>query len=331
MENDDNSDVDEGGSFDEQEQDALERFINKRSQPKKRAGRKATWSPEVVDDLVDIICENEKYKEKLLLTNVKNVKNSEYYKKVIQEIEERCTERGETFPYDLKQTRDKFKRCVSACREAALKIKTSSGIKRFQEEKEYGQWFTKLYGVVKSFENCQPEQSIEPGSINNDEPPNSEEYPENCSSTSENSDGNKGKRKVFVPVHESSRKSKRTTERLQSSLLKIEEALANDPTKELVEFLREDAKRQEERENRFFSLMENVLMPQRNTVTQASVPPYQNFNGMHHTQPQVNHFTSLLQSPISDTSPLLHGHHQHRYGMTHSVLRADNIFHEQSE
>ena len=136
-----------------------------------------------------------------------------------------------------------------------------------------------------------------------------------------------------MPVHESSRKSKRTTERLQSSVLKIEEALANDPTKELVEFLREDAKRQEERENRFFSLMENMLMPQRNAVTQASVPqnPYQNFNGIHPTQPQLNHFPSLLQSLISDTSPLLRRQQQHRYGMTHSVLRADNIFHEQSE
>ena len=78
-----------------------------------------------MNDLVDIIIDNEKYKEKLLLTNVKNVKNSEYYKLVIQELKGRCKERNAEFTYAIKQTRDKFKRCVSACREAALKIKTA--------------------------------------------------------------------------------------------------------------------------------------------------------------------------------------------------------------
>ena len=37
---------------------------------------------------------------------------------------ERSQQRNVSFDYDIKQTRDKFKRCVSVCREAALKIKT---------------------------------------------------------------------------------------------------------------------------------------------------------------------------------------------------------------
>ena len=60
------------------------------------------------------------------------------------------------FEYDVKQTREKFKRCIGICKDTAMKIKTASGITRFQEDKEYGTWFNKL----------QPQQSIEPDSQN---------------------------------------------------------------------------------------------------------------------------------------------------------------------
>ena len=43
-----------------------------------------------------------------------------------------------------------------------MTIKTASGIKKFQEEKEFGSWFQKLYELVCTMDNCQPEQSIEP-------------------------------------------------------------------------------------------------------------------------------------------------------------------------
>ena len=97
-----------------------------------------------------------------MLTNTKNVKNGVYYDQVITELKKRYEEREEEFLYNAPQTRSKFKRCVSICRKAALTIKTASGIKRFQEEKEFGPWFQKLYEVVRTMDNCQPEQSIEP-------------------------------------------------------------------------------------------------------------------------------------------------------------------------
>ena len=86
---------------------------------------------------------------------------------------ERSQQRNVSFDYDIKQTRDKFKRCVIVCREAALKIKTASRMQRFQEEKEYGTWFSKLYSVVKSMDSCQPEQSIEPDAEPETESPTS--------------------------------------------------------------------------------------------------------------------------------------------------------------
>ena len=55
--------------------------------------------------------------------------------------------------------------CLAVCRHAALKVKTASGIKRFQESKEYGSWFTKLMPVVGGMDSCQPDQAIEPSAI----------------------------------------------------------------------------------------------------------------------------------------------------------------------
>ena len=99
------------------------------------------------------------------MTNVKNVKNGQYYDKVIEELKERCSEREEEFTFNGAQTRQKFKRCISIIiiRDQVMKVKTSSAIKRFQEDKELGSWFGKLLPIISSMDNCQPQQVIEPG------------------------------------------------------------------------------------------------------------------------------------------------------------------------
>ena len=119
----------------------------------KKTGRKSQWDNETTNDLVNIILENEKLKEKLLLTNVKNTKNSQYYELVITQLTNRCQERNKEFDFNVNQTREKFKRCVSLCREAALKINKGSGIKRFQEEKQYESWFSSLFAIVQSMDS----------------------------------------------------------------------------------------------------------------------------------------------------------------------------------
>ena len=121
------------------------------------------WTEHLTDDLVDIILDNDKYKEKLLLTNVKNVKNGQYYDKVIEEVMERCSKRGEEFPLNDAQTQQKFKRCINICRYAVMKVNTSSDFKRFQEDKELVSCFGKFLPIISSINNCQPQQAIEPG------------------------------------------------------------------------------------------------------------------------------------------------------------------------
>ena len=63
--------------------------------PKKgNKGRRGQWAEHLADDLVDIILDNNKYKEKLLFTNVKNVKITQYYHEITEELKEKRSERG---------------------------------------------------------------------------------------------------------------------------------------------------------------------------------------------------------------------------------------------
>ena len=193
-------------------------MFKKGNAKKNRKGRKFQWKESFVDDLVDIIVENEKYRQKLLLTNVKNAKNGQYMESVVKEIQERCTERGEESPYDVNQNRQKFRRCVQTCRAAALKTKTTSGITRFQESKDYGQWFNKLMQYISTMDSCQREQAIESSATMNDLECSSYRPSSNAflsDSTPTNSIDpnetpiNKKKRKVFVPDKETRKKKRK--------------------------------------------------------------------------------------------------------------------------
>ena len=145
----------------------LRKETQRRIESVKEEKWKCQWKGSFVDDLVDIIVENKKYRQKLLLTNVKNEKNEQYMESVVKEIQERCTERGKEFPYEVKQTWQKFCRCVQACWATALIIKTTSGIKRFQESKDYGQSFDKLMQYISTMDSCQREQATQPSATMN--------------------------------------------------------------------------------------------------------------------------------------------------------------------
>ena len=81
MENTTNGYSEVDSEEDEEVSRILEKFVKKNSK-KQKVGRKPQWSTILTEDLVDIILENDKCKEELLLTNVKNSKNSQYYQQV---------------------------------------------------------------------------------------------------------------------------------------------------------------------------------------------------------------------------------------------------------
>ena len=79
--------------------------------------RRGQWTEHLTNDLADIILDNDKYKEKLLLTNVKNIKSSQYYHKVIEELKKKkdVVKEGKNFPSTLnKQGRSLNVASVSA-------------------------------------------------------------------------------------------------------------------------------------------------------------------------------------------------------------------------
>eukprot|EP00795_Rhopilema_esculentum_P015956 gene15956-7286_t len=60
---------------------------------------------------------------------------------------------------------DKEERLVAECKKAALVMKTSSEIKRFQDNKGYGKWFNCLLPLIQTRASCQPEQAMDPTSV----------------------------------------------------------------------------------------------------------------------------------------------------------------------
>ena len=117
------------------------------------------------------------------------------------------------FEYDVKQTREKFKRCIGICKDAAMKIKTASGITRFQEDKEYGTWFNKLFNVMKSTANCQPEQSIEPDSQNYGSSSDSEERGTNSNSSTNSGKQEKRKKGNYLYLSKKLQKKRQRKEK----------------------------------------------------------------------------------------------------------------------
>ena len=111
---------------------------------RKKNGRKSFWSENHVNELIDVICESEYYRKKLIFTNSNVVKNSEVYCKVVNTVKSRLACK-EGLPFTVVQTRVKFKACVAICKKAAMTRKSASGIDNFMHIKGFGSWFQKLF------------------------------------------------------------------------------------------------------------------------------------------------------------------------------------------
>ena len=110
-----------------------------------------------------------------------------------------------------------------------MKVKASSGIKRFQEDKELRSWFGKLLPVISLMDNCQPQQAIEPGGkapetngeeANPDESHDDDICEEETSqgSSPKSSDGASNAKRKYVPTPVSRKKSRGKTESLLTEM-----------------------------------------------------------------------------------------------------------------
>ena len=136
---------------DESDLDLLKPRLKTASLAKGQMGRKGSWKESNIDDMIDIIVNNEKYKKKLGFTNLKKRKNSEVYGSILEKLSTRYSRRdpSTTFRFNVTHMRTKFKWCVSTCKKLYMAIRTATRIKRVQDEMGFGKWLDLLYPLIK--------------------------------------------------------------------------------------------------------------------------------------------------------------------------------------
>ena len=236
----------------------------KKGKGKKKAGRRSNWSKASVNDLIDIVVNDSRYKQKLIFVNTKHQTNGEIYKAILPELKKRASARGENLTFSVTQLRTKFKKCVSVCKQAAMTIKTATGIERFQEEQELGEWFNQLFPIIRTRDSCQPEHAVEPSSsegVERSTNDNASLSPgpddETDSSTSTN---------MFIPIKSGQKKIKKKAD-VSSTTLEVlglmKDVIKNDPTKDLIELMRSEMEQSRKQE---MSILQVLLNSNSNVV-----------------------------------------------------------------
>ena len=240
----------------------------KKNRKKKRKGRRSVWEERHVNDLVDVICSSEYYKKKLIFTNTKNSKNAEIYANVLKEVGKRYEDGS--FPFNVDQLRNKFKKCTSECKKIALTVKTATGVKRIQDEKQLGAWFNQLFPLVQTRDSCNPDMAVESSSslqLSDGEPV--KRASDNRTPTDEISgdgidQGEDSDKKQFVPIRKGKRKkvkSQNSSSALSTAVELFEKVVNNDPTTQLMSFFKEENQRACEHELKLMELFMSQRQP----------------------------------------------------------------------
>ena len=210
-----------------------------RSKMRRKAGRKAIWPIEAVEEVVGAICDNEAYRKKLIFTNSKASKNIEIYTEIVLQVKDRMQERQKTFEFSPEQTRNKFKSCITACKKASMTRRNGSGIKNFMQHQPA--WFQKLFAYVESRDSCNPDLADEPSFPNF-----AKRSVEDTSSSAEESEGStyttprNKKKRLYVPVHSKKKKKETPSQLLKEAVQQFNNLASQDPTDALVAFFKEE-------------------------------------------------------------------------------------------
>jgi hypothetical protein len=250
---------------------------------------------EQLDDFLDIIINNESFKEKLIFQNTKFQRNGLIYEQILQKLKARCVERNEEFNFSVNQLRSKFKKCVAECKKIALTIKTATGVQNFIRERGYGATFNHLYALVKTRDSCNPEKAVEPSapSVANSE---LSDVTEAFEDNGNGSFGEKKEEKQFVPVRKRRRKNKDDT--VSEAIQLMRELIENDPTRDMIKLMREDMEKSRQHEMKLMQMLLGNGNLQPTSVEQQYPPPF-----IEHSSPNENVGYSL---PFPPTMPASH-------------------------
>lgn len=160
----------------------------------------------------------------------------------------------------------KFKKTIAECKKVALTIKTATGIKRFVEEKGYGSWFDDLFAIFKTCDACRPELSLEPS----------------CSRQpdSDNTDTSSSSSTEIKEKLKASKLSKKKNDPIVEAIGLIKNAIENDPVKDMLSYLKEEAEKNREHEIKILQMVAQQALIQQAPMQQAVVhqPPMQQLN-----------------------------------------------------
>ena len=117
-----------------------------------------TWSNEMLEGLVEIICSDEETKKMLIFRNQKFAANNALYQKVLMELNQSIKGYEKSFPFEVTvtQARNKFKKVISECKAQSLTQRTATGLSRYKVEKGYGKWWDELFPLVDSPRRIRP-------------------------------------------------------------------------------------------------------------------------------------------------------------------------------
>ena len=118
------------------------------------------------------------------------------------------------------------------------------------DDKGYGAWFDKLFAIVKTRDSCQPEQALDPSAL--ELVPNEDQAASSTDLTSESEPESKPGR-LFVPVKESKRRCK--DDPVCEAVKLMKSVIENDPTKEIINFIREDLQKTRQHELQLLQMM----------------------------------------------------------------------------
>lgn len=113
-----------------------------------------------------------------------------------------------------------------------MTIKTASGVKSFVDSKGYGNWFTVPNPLVKTRDSCKPDNAIEPSAKRDDD---------KDSESEDSASKIEGDKEMFVPVKKNYAKRPKL-DVIAGSLELLQSTIKNDPTKELLQILKESKK-----------------------------------------------------------------------------------------
>ena len=187
-----------------------------------------------------------------------------------------------------------------------MTIKTATGIKRFQEDKGFSNWFQQLFPLVQSRDSCQPEMAIEPSSSSlastSNSPPASTSN--SLSASSDLPQPNNGVEEQFIPMIKKRRLAKKDSKDHVAEVVSLlKEAIAQNPTNEMINFMKEEAERSRQHELEVLKLLLNSspqqhqqIHPQQHQVPsqpyQVRSQPYQVPSQQYQLPPQQHQFPS---------------------------------------